>query len=119
MERLRVAAREAAAQCRRARLPRIEPVVDLGTLAGRADLPRPDLVVADRDGGSLADLGEPASGTWTVVVGPEGGLEPAELDALRDAPRLCLGPHVLRAETAPIAAVALLLSRSHQMFREW
>jgi 16S rRNA (uracil1498-N3)-methyltransferase len=127
-ERLQVAAREAAMQSRRARLPGIEPVVDLDDLltAGRATsgqpmsgLPVSGLVVADRTGGPVADLVEPAAGTWTVVVGPEGGLEPAELEALAGVPRLGLGPHILRAETAPIAAVALLLSRSHQMFREW
>ena len=127
-ERLQVAAREAAMQSRRARLPRIEPVVDLGDLltAGSpmsglamSGLAMSGLVVADRTGGPVSDLVEPAAGTWTVLVGPEGGLEPAELEALAGVPRLGLGPHILRAETAPIAAVALLLSRSHQMFREW
>ena len=113
VERLRTVAREAAAQCRRAHLPEIAPVANLADFAGRADV-----VVADRGGGSIDDLPSPRS-AWTVVVGPEGGLDPDELEAFAGAGRLRLGPHVLRAETAPIAAVAVLLSRAREMFREW
>jgi 16S rRNA (uracil1498-N3)-methyltransferase len=54
-----------------------------------------------------------------VVVGPEGGLDPGELEAFADAKHLRLGPHILRAETAPIAAVAILLSRAREMSHEW
>jgi 16S rRNA (uracil1498-N3)-methyltransferase len=114
VERLRAVAREAAAQSRRARVPEIDPVSALGDLAGRRDV-----VIADRDGGPVGDLPEPSGGSWTVVVGPEGGLEHGEVEALGNASRLSLGPHVLRAETAPIAAVSVLVGRSHEMFREW
>jgi 16S rRNA (uracil1498-N3)-methyltransferase len=113
-ERLRAVAREAAAQARRARLPEIDPVSALGDLAGRRDV-----VIADRDGGPVGDLPEPSGGSWTVVVGPEGGLESGELQSLGNASRLSLGPHILRAETAPIAAVSVMVGRSHEMFREW
>jgi 16S rRNA (uracil1498-N3)-methyltransferase len=114
VKRLRTVAREAAAQCRRARLPDIAPVGELADVAGR-----PDLVVADHGGGSVAELPAPEGSTWTVVVGPEGGLDPGELEALGAASRLRLGPHILRAETAPIAAVAVLLSRARAMSHEW
>lgn len=113
VERLRAVAREAAAQSRRARWPEIDPVAALADVAGRRDV-----VVADRTGGPVGDLAEPNGSAWTVVVGPEGGLETSELEALGDAPRLSLGPHILRAETAPIAAVSVLVGRSHEMFRE-
>jgi 16S rRNA (uracil1498-N3)-methyltransferase len=46
-----------------------------------------------------------------LLVGPEGGFSPAELDALRARPfvvPVSLGPRVLRAETASIAGLALL-----------
>lgn len=111
VERLRAVAREAAAQSRRARLPEIGAVGALADFAGR-----PDVVVADRAGGAIRDMPAPAGGTWTVVVGPEGGLERGELDAFSEAARLRLGPHILRSETAPIAAVALLLGQSLEMF---
>ncbi len=108
--RLRTVAREAAAQCRRARLPEISPVGDLSDFVGR-----PDVIVADRTGGPIAELAAPTGAAWTVVVGPEGGLEPDELAAFPAASRLHLGPYVLRAETAPIAAAAVLVGRARAL----
>ena len=142
VERLRVIAREAAAQSRRARLPEVTAVADFDAL-----LTHPGLVVADRDGEPASALfpaftpitpentglnpidrfdrkqasrSDAASKTpeWLIVVGPEGGLDAAELDALQGSPRLSLGPHVLRAETAPIAAVAVMVERARALWRE-
>jgi len=48
------------------------------------------------------------------LVGPEGGLAPEELATLAGAPTLGLGPHVLRAATAPIAAAAVLLEQARR-----
>ncbi|HEV7523802.1 MAG TPA: RsmE family RNA methyltransferase [Acidimicrobiia bacterium] len=105
--RLRFVAREAAMQSRRARLPVVDEVVDLAALADR-----PGLIVADPGGAAAFELPAPASDAadpgWTVLVGPEGGLSPSELAAFAHVPRLRLGPHVLRASTAPVAAVAIL-----------
>jgi 16S rRNA (uracil1498-N3)-methyltransferase len=103
LARLRRVAREAAQQCRRARLLTIEPLAPLAALAGR-----PGLVVADRLGGSVAALPAPGPAGWTVVVGPEGGLAADERAGLGDPPRLAVGPHVLRAETAATAVAAAL-----------
>ena len=114
VKRLRTVAREAAGQCRRARLPEIAPVGELADFVGRADV-----VIADRAGGTASDLSVPGGSAWTVIVGPEGGLEPAEIEAFAGAGRLSLGPYVLRAETAPIAAVSVLLGRVRDLSREW
>ncbi len=94
VERLRRVAREAASQSRRAWLPEVEELATFAALVAR-----PGATLADPDGDrpSLAAL---------VLVGPEGGWAPEEL-AL-GAPRMKLGPHVLRAETASIAVGALL-----------
>jgi RsmE family RNA methyltransferase len=46
-----------------------------------------------------------------VVIGPEGGLGPEETEALKPWARLDLGPTVLRAETAAIAAATLVAAR--------
>jgi 16S rRNA U1498 N3-methylase RsmE len=46
-----------------------------------------------------------------VAIGPEGGFAPDELTAMGPAPRLAVGPFVLRAETAAIAACAALHAR--------
>jgi 16S rRNA (uracil1498-N3)-methyltransferase len=112
LARLRAAAREAAMQSRRVRRPVIE---ECATFASIAD--RPDLVLADRTGTPADALTPPATGEWTVLVGPEGGLAPSELERLAAVPRLALGEHVLRAATAPVAAVAILADRIAQIAR--
>jgi 16S rRNA (uracil1498-N3)-methyltransferase len=103
LERWRRIAREAARQCRRATLPAVEGLAPLLGLAGH-----PALVVAERGGGPAGALGSPPGGEVLVVVGPEGGLTDAEVDGLAPWARLGLGPHVLRAETAAVAAAAVL-----------
>jgi 16S rRNA (uracil1498-N3)-methyltransferase len=114
--RLRAVAREAAMQSRRARIPIIDEVTDLAALRDR-----PDLVVADLDGLGAWQLPEPgrtivpgerADETWTVVVGPEGGLSETELASLGSVARLRLAGNVLRAVHAPIAAVAALIQEA-------
>ncbi len=112
LDRARDAAREAAMQARRADLPVIGSVTEFDAIARV-----PDLVVADRDGTSAWELAPPASGEWTVLVGPEGGLSARELDALASRPRLRLAPNVLRATTAPVAAAAVLAERIAQIMR--
>ena len=94
-ERLRRVAREAAMQCRRTWLPATEEVATFEDVAAR-----PGAVLADRDGGP------PALPRGPVLVGPEGGGSPEEL--AHDLPRMALGDHVLRAETAAVAVATLL-----------
>jgi len=113
LDRLRSAARAAAAQSRRARLPEIAPLTDLDVIASY-----PGVVVADRGGAAADALDAPSGVGWTVVVGPEGGLDPEELTRMGDKPRLGLGPFVLKAETAPIAAVAVLIEHAGRVCRE-
>jgi 16S rRNA (uracil1498-N3)-methyltransferase len=99
LERLRAVARSATEQCHRPWLPNVEPVTDLTDL-----LARPGASLASRDG-APPSLDHPL-----VIVGPEGGWSPAEEDAAaaRSVPRVALGPHVLRAETAAVSAGATL-----------
>jgi 16S rRNA (uracil1498-N3)-methyltransferase len=108
LDRLRRVARESALQCRRARLLTVDVPVPFARLTGRSGL-----VVADRHGWPAGLLAEPPDGAWLLVVGPEGGLDSAELATLGDPPRLAVGPHVLRAETAAAAAAAALAGRRH------
>ena len=105
--RWRTIAREAAMQSRRATVPEVAPVAGVESLAGR-----PGLVVADRAGVGPAQLPKPGEAGWLVVVGPEGGLAPEEAAALGSVPRLAVGRLVLRAQTAPLAVVATLVSHS-------
>lgn len=93
--RLTKVAREAAMQSRRARLPAVDPV---STFAGVAALE--GACRADRDGGPVT-LTHPL-----IMVGPEGGWD--EIERRYDLPVVGLGPGVLRAETAAMAAGVLL-----------
>jgi 16S rRNA (uracil1498-N3)-methyltransferase len=106
LTRLARVAREAAMQSRRARVPVLEGPVAPGELAGL-----PGLTVASSDGLGASELVLPPEGEWVVAVGPEGGFDPEELAAFRTAPKLAVGPFVLRAETAAIAAAAALATR--------
>lgn len=112
LERFARIAREASMQSRRSRLPAIGlTAADTGTdvRTQREGASLPGLAeVARLPGAAMADLsGDPvAPPVSTVLVGPEGGWSGAERE-LR-APRVRLGPHVLRAETAAITAGALL-----------
>jgi 16S rRNA (uracil1498-N3)-methyltransferase len=98
LARLQRVAREAAMQCRRAWLPEIRPVATTRRLAAE-----PGAVLADASG-DAPDLSHPL-----VLVGPEGGWSDAERELA--VPRVALGPHVLRAETAAIVAGSLLVAR--------
>lgn len=102
VSRLRRVAAEAAAQSRRVWLPEVTDVQTLDALCA-----------LDSAAGSvaLAQLGAPplAPATTVVAVGPEGGWSPAEL--ARGCLTVGLGPTVLRAETAAVAAGVLLAAR--------
>lgn len=102
LDRWREIARAAAKQSKRPFLPIVEaPQMPAGAAM---------VVLHEGANDRLRDLdGEIA----TVVTGPEGGLTDAELQAFAGAgARLAsLGPQILRAETAPVAAAALVMAR--------
>jgi 16S rRNA (uracil1498-N3)-methyltransferase len=110
IDRMRAITVEAAEQCGRTALPRIVPPVKLMTLL--ADWPgERALLFADEAGGdpaAAAVAAAPPPAAW--LTGPEGGFtdrERAAILALPQARRISLGPRILRAETAALAAVAL------------
>jgi 16S rRNA (uracil1498-N3)-methyltransferase len=111
-ERLTAHAISAVEQCERLSVPEIRPVEKLLTIVDAWPGER-RLIVCDETGGSapiaetLADF--PAAAPAAILIGPEGGFAQRELDALRNLPFVTtvgLGPRVLRAETAALAAVA-------------
>lgn len=117
LERLRAHAVEAAEQCERLEVPELaEPVALPKLLAGWPE-GRPLIVCAEAGSarplatviGGLVRDGSPP-GPAGLLIGPEGGFAQSELDALRDLPFVHpagLGPRVLRADTAAVAALAL------------
>jgi 16S rRNA (uracil1498-N3)-methyltransferase len=106
LERLLAIAREAAEQSERLTVPEIFPPVPLLDCLGAWPADRALAAAIERRGAA------PLPGNaGALLVGPEGGFAPVELDALRAArfvSPICLGPRVLRAETAVIAGLALL-----------
>jgi 16S rRNA (uracil1498-N3)-methyltransferase len=103
----------ACEQCGRNRVPDVAPVKDLGRFStGTRETPALKLVLSLAEGAQpLWQACEGSQEPVLLLSGPEGGLTPDELAAATDAGfrPVTLGPRVLRAETAPLAALAFLL----------
>ncbi|HEY0326388.1 MAG TPA: 16S rRNA (uracil(1498)-N(3))-methyltransferase [Allosphingosinicella sp.] len=111
LDRLRAIAIEAAEQCDRTALPALDEPVKLERLlkdwpANRA------LLFADEEGGvPLQQVAEP--GPAAILIGPEGGFTAEERELIRALPSaqaVALGPRILRAETAALAALSLWMA---------
>lgn len=113
LERARAIVTEAAEQCARTALPELGEPVKLDRLL-RCWPSERSLYFADEQGGVPAAPAFAAkSGPAALLVGPEGGFDDAERDAVRALRQSCpisLGPRILRGETASIAAVALWMA---------
>ncbi|MFI5030209.1 MAG: 16S rRNA (uracil(1498)-N(3))-methyltransferase [Reyranellales bacterium] len=115
VERLRANAVEAAEQTERLSVPEVRVPVDLMKLLSEWPAGR-RLLMCDETGGGppiaevLAGLDEAArAAPWGIVIGPEGGFAEREFTALRrmkDVTAVGLGPRILRADTAALAALA-------------
>ena len=122
----------------RARLPRLLAIaVEAAEQTGRMDVPRiceparltdrlaawpasRRLLFCDEAGDArpIAEALDGAAGDepgpWSILIGPEGGFSPAERSAIRHVPQampVTLGPRILRADTAAIAALSLWQSQ--------
>jgi len=127
LDRMRANAIEAAQQCGILTLPEIAEPVAFKTLAGSIDADRllvfcdeaaevkdPLAALAQARPSARAVLPAEAARAampLAVLVGPEGGFSEDEREALRQRPnvvRIALGPRILRADTAAVAALALV-----------
>jgi 16S rRNA (uracil1498-N3)-methyltransferase len=112
-ERMRANVVEAAEQCGVLALPEIADETPLGKLLTAWDGARA-LVFCDEDADAaspLATLSALAVRPLALLIGPEGGFDPAEraaISALPSAVPISLGPRILRADTAAVAALAVL-----------
>ncbi len=110
LERLRAHMVEAAEQCGRTALPELVEPVKLAAML--RDWPKGrTLFFADETGGAPAlEAMKAHPGPAAILIGPEGGFDAEERDAIRAVPGavgISLGPRILRAETAAAAAVSL------------
>lgn len=111
LDRLRAHTVAAAEQCGRLSVPELRPPQPLATVL--ADWPADRRLLVCDETGAGAPITEAAaaaaSGRAALLTGPEGGFAQTELDSLGKLPfvtRVGLGPRVLRADTAALAALA-------------
>lgn len=113
LDRARTILTEAAEQCARTALPELAEPVKLDALLSGWDGARA-LFFADELGGEpVAAAFTAHTGPAALLIGPEGGFEDGEREAIRAhqaARPVSLGPRILRGETAAIAATALWMA---------
>ena len=113
VERMRANAIEAAEQCGILRIPEVHAPEKLESLVAAWDPARPLVFCDERSEEScpFTALARVQPGPVALLVGPEGGFDEAERALLASKPfvtRISLGPRILRADTAAVAALALV-----------
>ena len=111
LERLRAHAIEAAEQCERTALPMLSEPQKLEALLANWPGDRA-LLFADEAGGEPMSAGL-TPGPAAILIGPEGGFTHEERAAIRAVPQarpVSLGPRILRADTAAVAALSLWIA---------
>lgn len=117
-DRLQAHAIEATEQCGGTFVPEVADLERLDQVLAHWD-PARQILFCDEtlpDTGGLADLAR--GGPWAVLIGPEGGFSPTERAKLHSAAHIhpiSLGPRILRADTAAVAALTLWQST----FGDW
>lgn len=116
-DKARAHVREAAEQCGALWLPEVVPMAPLARLLEGWNAGRRILWADEAQAGARARTAPPAAlfrdlapGPWALLIGPEGGFSATErsrLGALPFVTPLALGPRILRAETAALAALVL------------
>ncbi len=111
LEKLQRIATDAAQQCERLSVPVIQPLKKLDQVLSGWDHAKTIHVCFER----LPDDSSGSANHSAILIGPEGGLHPDEVDLLKRqsfVKPLSLGKNILRAETAAVVASALILSKN-------
>ncbi|TDE39790.1 16S rRNA (uracil(1498)-N(3))-methyltransferase [Antarcticimicrobium sediminis] len=109
-DRLQAHAIEAAEQCGGTVVPEVTDLQKLDRLLADWPEERQLMFCDEAEAGVLKGLAGATPGPWAILIGPEGGFSPAErtrLHALPQAHVVALGPRILRADTAAVAALTL------------
>jgi 16S rRNA (uracil1498-N3)-methyltransferase len=111
LDRLDAIAEEAAEQTGRLDVPAVDDPVKLSDILDTWEDGR-RLMFCDETGGvpAFSAMAAAGNGPWAILIGPEGGFSPEEGERLRALPfttAVSLGPRILRADTAAIAAMTL------------
>ncbi len=114
-ERLRARMIEAAEQCERIALPALDALTKLDALLADWPSGRALFFADERGGARFADTIAAHPGPAAIMIGPEGGFTDEENAAIRACPAataISLGPRILRAETAAIAAITVWMAHA-------
>ncbi len=108
------AAQQAARQSRRSWFPEVTGQADLAAAADRISAAALALMLDPEAAEPLRAAALPGAGEIVLVVGPEGGISPAENEAFRAAGAIPvrLGPTVMRTSSAGAVAAGIVLSRT-------
>jgi 16S rRNA (uracil1498-N3)-methyltransferase len=114
LARWRATAVQAAKQSRRSWFPEVLPQADTAAVAGLIRSASLALILDPEAAGALGAMAVPAEGDIVLVIGPEGGISPAEAELLGRAGAVGarLGPTVLRTASAGAVAAALVMNAS-------
>lgn len=114
LRRWRAVARAATKQSRRSRLPEIPALHSTAEVAQLLAGAGVSLVLHESAAARLAQVDPPGRGDSVLVVGPEGGIDDAEMRAFLAAGALAvrMGESVLRTSTAGVAAASVMMARS-------
>ena len=114
-DRLQAHAMEAAEQCGATFVPEVTDLISLDKLLASWPAGRKLLWCDEAMVGQAPALSGPRGGSWAILIGPEGGFsadEQARLRALPQVVPLALGPRILRADTAAVAAISVWMSQN-------
>ena len=103
---------QASKQSRRSWIPVIHDVVDPGQLATFATQFDLAIVLHESAVKSLASISLPESGSILLIVGPEGGVAPEELEMFSAIEQVKMGNTVMRTSTAGAIAAGAILSKT-------
>lgn len=112
-DRMRAHMIEAAEQCERNALPQLADFTPLGAMLAEWPGERHLFFCDERGGSSFRGALRAHDGPAAILIGPEGGFTDEENALIRDLPQavpVSLGPRILRADTAAVAAISLWMA---------
>jgi len=109
-DKLQAHAMEAAEQCGGTYVPEVAELAKLGAMLDAWPEDRQLMFCDEARVGPAETLSKAQKGQWAILIGPEGGFSPEERERLVAMPQttpISLGPRILRADTAAVAALTL------------
>lgn len=109
--RLNKIALEAAKQSGRGIIPEVTPIMSFKNVVAEMSKDDCPIMLYEEGGVRFSELGAENKKSFSVLIGSEGGFDPEEAQAAKDAgiTTIWLGERILRCETAPLTALSILM----------